>query len=851
MPEDANTRYLKELLKQADKANEQARLYERTILRDTPTDQKKPDEKEAEQKTKQESNKNGKISEEAEEIISVYSTKSKEKPFSNTQILRDSLASKMKESEDLLDYLKDEKTHSKSGKIEELYSLISSATTETQHDLEKVASKGKTSRLSDPESLPPKESFTQEKMFHFGDTQIFEEKPEANDTAAFDNDYEHLTEKITSGELDFIEEEDAKQTVLIKDEADKLIDESDLTIKDEDGEPLDETDINLRLAFDMMDENRHDIDEFLKKEKEKVKKQKNGKKQNTLPDIEYTSHDQNAEINEMLKKAIRRSRLKLILVAIISIAILYIELATKDSVFHSIYTRPGRYGNLYILIDLQLLFFCALIMLSNIRDGISGIFKLKLNTNSLLTVSLFFTTIYSVIMIFTRADSADLKLYGFPSAIACLCVLAVNYLNNKKDYHCFKVLASKKTKYVAAELDGKAKEADEFYKYLLEDSDLYTVKKTKFVSGFMQRTNKRAKGEDLFNFLVPVIILAGGVLFGIMYFLDNDLITSFMAFSMLIAASVPLASFFMIPLPIIAANKKGERQGSAFIGSAVTEEYADASVLSFADTEVYPAHLVKITSLKTYGDYRIDKIIPELAKIFTFIGGPLERVFTGALSEEIAPPKSIRLIESATDGICVAVDATHVFLGKKSYLRRYRFETPIDADDDLYERNVGSIMYVVMEEALAAKIYIKYSLNPLFDSLLKDMYRAGMCLGIKTLDPNINNELLSNGIKFKKCPIAILKAGNPEDMNGECETADSGIVSSFSLHTFLKMFVLCDKARHITKSNAIITVASVFLSFFAAFFLSITGDFAVINSYYMVLLQLIWLIPVWMTSLLL
>ncbi|HAN21438.1 MAG: hypothetical protein A2Y15_09230 [Clostridiales bacterium GWF2_36_10] len=843
MPEDANSLYLKELLKQADIANEQARLYERTKINDTvkPVPQQginfavKPSAK---------LHNTGRICDEAAEIISVYTKKEKEKPFSNTQSLRDSLAFQMQENKELLGYFDNNKVRSRSSKVEELYSLIHHATTATISDAE-VSSPTEVDkiRLVDSSTVPQKVTFPQEKMFYFGDTQEIDDEPVAKTTASFDSDYEKLTEKITSGEISFDnEEEDEHQVAFMDDEADKL------AIKDEDGEPLDETDINLRLAFNMMDESRYDIDEFLKKEKEKVKNHRKKLKLNKGNEYEYTSREQNSEINIMLKKAINHSRFKLISVIIFAFAIFYLELATKDSVFHSVFFKPGRYGILYILIDLQLLFFSALVMISNIKNGLSGIFKLKLNTDSMFTISFIFTAAYSFVMLFTDPTSAELKLYGFPCAVAAVCAITINYQNNKKDYHCFRVLASKKTKYAASELDNSAKEADEFYKYLLENSDLYTVKKTNFVSGFFTRTKKRAKGEDLFNFLIPSILLAGVVLFAVMYMLGSDLRTSFLSFSLLITTSVPLSSFFMIPLPIIAANKKGAKCNSAFIGNAVSEEYADASVMSFADTEVYPAHLVKITSLRTYGDYRIDKIIPDMAKVFAFIGGPLEKVFAGVLGDSVAVAKSIRLIESAADGICVAVDGTHIFLGKKSYMRRYRFETPGDPDDDMYEKSVGSIMYVVLNESLAAKVYIKYTLNPLFDSLLKDMYKAGMCLGIKTLDPNINNELLASGIKFKKCPIAILKAGSPEDMNGECQSIDSGIVSNASLHTFLKMFVVCDKARHVTKSNAIITIASVFLSFFAAFFLSITGDASAISSYYMVILQMIWLVPVWITS---
>lgn len=849
MPQDANSKCLKELLNQAENANEHARSFDRTKV----TEPVKPENKQQTARTEKPAQQNpqlhntGRINDEAAKIISLYSTKPKEKPFSNTQSLRDSLAMQIDEEKSLTGLYDGLKTRSKSGKFEELYSLINDAKMATQNDYEvKPPVEIDNSRLTDPEELPQQESFKQEKLFYFGDTQVIEDLPLPKNTASFDSDYEKLTEKITSGEISFDgEPEDENQIVLIEDESDKFI-------INEDDEPLDETDINLLLAFDMMDESKYDIKEFLSKGNEKKTENKKTKvKNNEITkehEYEYTSREQNPQVNIMLKKAIKRSRLRMLFATILTVLIFYMELSVTNSAFHPLYLSPGKFGILYILVDIQLLLFMAIILFPDLKNGLFAIFRFKLNSGTMLLLSFIASISYSTVILFTDPTNPGIKLYGFPCAVAALSTTVVNYMSNKKDYHCFRVLASKKPKYTAAQLGSNAKEADEFYKYLEETSDLYTVKKAKFVSGFFARMNRRAKGEDLFNFLIPVILAGASILFAVMLILDKDVITAFGSFSILIAASVPIASFFMIPLPVIAANKKGVRNSTAFIGNAVTEEYADASVMSFSDTEVYPAHLVKITSLRTYGDYRIDKIIPDLARVFSFVGGPLEQVFIGALSDSLVPATNARLIESAADGICVAIDGTHIFLGKKSYMRRYRFETPSDPDDDMYEKSVGSIMYVVLNESLAAKIYIKYTLNPLFDDLLKDMYKAGMCLGIKTLDPNINNDLLSLGIKFKKCPIAILKAGSPEDMNGENEVIDSGIVCNSSLHTFLKMFVVCDKARHITKSNAIITIASVFLSFIAAFFLSITGDAQSIGSVYLVLLQMIWLIPVCITS---
>ncbi len=855
MSRDSGDLYLEELLRQAEAINEQARQFERTKINHIPVKKESDSGQDNQDRAPQvegadfagnQKYKN-RLDGEIGEIISDYSTKDKtEKPFTNTQGLRDSLAAGIQENKELLGYYEGTKVRSTESKVDELYALIQDARAKTQSDVEKSPPEAiTTNRLVESDTLPEKDPYTQEKMFSFGDTLIIEDTPTIKSKAEFDSDYAGLSEKIASGEITFDSDEDEKQISFLQDETDKL------AIVDENGEPLDETDINLRIAFEMMDESEIDIDEFIKRETEKAKRSRKQKIQEEK-EYEYTSREQNAEVNAMLRKGIRTGFFKLAAIVLVALAVLYLEISYKSSPLHSDYLQPGgRSGILYILIDLQLLFLAGLIMGKNVKDGISGILKKQLNPNSLFTTSLILTALYTVTMIFIDPASPDLKLYSLPSVVAGLCIVLVEYLTSKKDYHCFRVLASKRTKYAAVLLESNAREADEFYKYLIEDSDLYTVQKAKFVTGFFERIRKRPKSEDIFNFLVPVLFGAGVILFGLVMILTGSFADSARAFGLLIAASVPLASFFMIPLPVIAANKKGAKNNSAFIGNGVTEEYADASVLSFVDTEVYPSHLVKITSFKTYGDYRIDKIIPELAKVFDYVGGPLQKVFSGAMSGKVSDPGFIRLIESAEDGICVAMDGTHVFLGKKSYIERYRFETPTDPDDYSFERNVGSIMYVVMNESIASKIYLKYSPNPLFDSLLKDMYKAGMCVGIKTLDPNINNEILTRSIKFKKCPIAILKAADTEDLHGEHEEINSGIVSGSSLHTFLRMFVLCDKARHITKSNAIITLAGLFLSFFATFFLAITGDVGIINSYYLVAVQLIWLLPVWLTSYLL
>lgn len=780
------------------------------------------------------------IDAETAELIDQYSKHKDEDPMTDTQKLRLKLAEQSDNSE-LLGYLTEERPNSTSERVEKLYEMINDARTRTMSDEEKVfpaAAVDNNFRFSDEPEEVQEEEYKQEEMFPLGDTFRFEEKKDDREVATFDSDYEKLTEKISKRTFHFESENESEGQVKFD------TDDDNLTLLG--GEALDETDINLRLAFEMMEDEDGTLEKLAAKNREK--RNRNKKKEEESLGVSYTSREQNSEIAKIYRKRMRGSLARIVMVAIFALCILFLETATAESSIHFDYIKPGRYGIVYILIDLQLLFFIGLMMLTPIRNGIKNLFKFRLNTDSLLAVSIFFASAYSLVLLFTNPYAADLKMYNLPAAFAALCSAVSSYLCAKKDYRCFRIVASKHPKYTACELTGGTREADEFYKYLFEDSDIYTVKRARFVDGFVERTEKRAKFEDVFNFIIPVVFLAGVALFVTMRILGSDTVAAYSAFSIIIAASVPAASFFMITLPVVSANRIGKKHNTAFVGNCIAEEYATASVLSFADTEVYPSSLVKINNIRLYGDYRIDAVITDLARLFNHVGGPLSKVLASTLSEKPEKPAMIRIIESSNDGLCVAMDGHNYFLGKRSYMRRYRFECPVDQDDDIFEKSVGSIMYVVMDEKLAAKLYIKYTINPLFDSLLRDMYKAGLCLGIKTLDPNINNDLINSQIKFHKCPISVLRAVDSEDVRGEAERVNSGVVCNSSLHNFLKMFALCDKARHITKSNIIISIISIFLSFVAVAFLGITGDIEAVTSLHAVAFQIFWLVPVWLVS---
>lgn len=771
---------------------------------------------------------------EEQEVINEYSDKSKVDPKASTKRLKELLAAHSAEDSALLSYFSDEKP--RAGKrVDDIYAILDGKEAAVAADNEEGG------RLSD--EVPERETFVQEKLFSLGDTVQLEELPlDSGEKATFDADFAALSDKINSGEIRIEPEENEDQITLgIDDEAQPLVT----------AEADNEKDKKLRMIFDMMEEGEapppkpEDLDgsAMFKRASsaKKAKKHRDKQKKEEAAAFEYTDRAQNTEIAAMLSRAVAISRFKFIGVLLITVAILFLETKTYTSDVTP-YLRPGRYGIIYILADLQLLFFIVMIMSQSVINGLKAFKGFKLTADSVLAASMIACTALCLVSAFADPTRLDLRLYNLVAASAATVLALIRHLQCKKDLYCFCTVASKKAKFTANALSGNTGEAGEFYKYLLESSELYTVKKASFVSGFFGRVNRRPESEDIFNFLLPANFVASVALFLASYLINGQLYYAFSSAVLLFCTATPLTSFIMISLPVIAANISAKRHGAAFVGNAVAEEYADAAVLSFADTEAFLPHLVSITSIKTYGSYPIDKLVTRLGMLFDYIEGPLKTV-TAKMLDNIPKPDSIRLIDSAADGLYIAMDGCDYYLGKRSYMRHCRLDAPVDETDEVYSKNVGSVMYMAINDAVVAKIYVKYGISGEFDELLRSMHKAGVCVGIKTLDPNINNELLQKNIKYKQCPVAVLKGGRPEEMNATEDKIDSGIVSTSSLHAFLKMFILCDRARHATKSNVIINIAAMVVAMFAVFFLSLTGEAQAYGSLTVMLFQLLWLLP--------
>ncbi|MBR4880987.1 MAG: hypothetical protein IKU19_03585, partial [Clostridia bacterium] len=239
------------------------------------------------------------------------------------------------------------------------------------------------------------------------------------------------------------------------------------------------------------------------------------------------------------------------------------------------------------------------------------------------------------------------------------------------------------------------------------------------------------------------------------------------------------------------------------------------------------------------------KVIYNVASLFKTLGGPLRDVFNIA-TKEFECSDDVEIVDIAEDGIEAVVSGKHIFYGKASYLHKNNFDPVVELNDQKIEfSGEACIAYLVCNDKVAAKLYIKYGIDPDFINISKQLYRSGMCIGVKTFDPCIDDTLLGKHINMSKYAVKVLKCRFLSEKTVTEERGESGVVSKKSPKSLLKTLTLCDKVNSVIRGAFAIKLISVLLAFCITVFVMFRGissiDFA---SAYATLYQLFWMIPI-------
>ena len=662
-------------------------------------------------------------------------------------------------------------------------------------------------------------------------------------------------------------------------DADEMPQERNEVTGDGASDEYDDVDVNLMMAFGMEDKLRDAVGE---KEAELLTARADEEaKTMTSTDIfaavgaddkpvtEFTDFSQAKDIHANYARKYRKTLLSLMASAVLTLILFFFENVGRPSALDS-----ATYPLVNLMFGLQLLVFEFALCFDIIKRGFASALTGKWIPESALTAVAAMSVLYQILLsIFGRSSFTT---YDFPAALCCTLALLCEFLNCRREMYSFNVTASKKVKYALCAMphDDAQGEQDAFREFyekpqesaptedtlsddftehdgsthaelgdVFEDRPIYRLRRGGFIDGFYEKIAAYPACKMILRLLIPAAVcmsllfaLIGGLR---MQSLSYGLSMGF--FSLIMCA--PMSCFITYSYPFYRACAAAFRSESAIIGEGAIEDYLDAEEITFEDKDIFEGKAVKVKSIKVYGNHRIDRVVFYAANLFRKYGGPLASVFNMA-TLELGTTDEVLFGEVADNGIEAIVAGTHVYVGKTDYLRDKGYAPAYDEEDEVIEGNGGiCVMFLAVEDEIAAKFYIEYTIDNELDSILRALYSAGVCIGIRTFDPNIDDAMLSRLLRYDRCPVRVIKCRTEQPENLAREHLDSAIISRRSVKDMLRAFMSCDRTLRTIRVGAALSVASMAVSAVVALIvIFFTGT--TVAGVWAALFQLFWLLPV-------
>lgn len=571
--------------------------------------------------------------------------------------------------------------------------------------------------------------------------------------------------------------------------------------------------------------------------------EKTGKSQFSKGDIysndyEYTDISQKKEIVGMYNYATKVSLRKLIVALVFSVILFLQENIFQLELFdfqHFDYLNMDKHPYIHIIAGLVGIFICAICAREQLYHGARSIIKKDYSPESVSVIALLVAIVHSLVSCLFVAIDFDIKimLFNFPASLILVISLLFTYFNVKRECLGFGVVSSKNPKFVLEKVQESNAEAE--YDTFTTTSNgefagqIARVAKTPFVKNYFANSNSNV---DIRKFLKVYYIIALAVPFTIAIvsaFLPEGrqwcqiqfgtvgwgkAYAAFVYFTIGILTVLPVGTLFSYSIPFLVANNNLFDSGVSIIGEDAILEFSKIDAIVVNDTTAFPPKNVKIKNIMGYNDYDIEKITYLAASGFSVVGGPLAEVFDAMLNNSVPKSSRAKFICSGRSHLSVQIDNHAVIFADKYGMTSQGIEVGSERED----KSDVSVMFMAVDGVLCSKMYIKYDINSEFLKTTKFINTKNMVLGVRTFDPNINNELLEKLSGISKKEIRVIKLTSMSDIPAPTHRCDGKIVSKGTSSALLSAIPTC---KRIVKTRKVIKAIKVLSSLVGATYASL------------------------------
>lgn len=579
---------------------------------------------------------------------------------------------------------------------------------------------------------------------------------------------------------------------------------------------------------------------------------------------EYRSNEQ----TDAVKKAYRSDSLSMILraagTAIFALVIVIYELFGKK--FGGAISAAD-YPAVHILVSLQLLLLAAAFSWRQLVRGLVGIFRFELTPHSAAAAAVVSVLVYDAALAVAAPDS--FTLYNIPAAFCLVMSVVYDILDLERQVRAFNALSGFETcctleradqVELAAALGGSSSAGK-------EDARITTamrLRRGNFAENYFKRTNKKNPALRALNYVIAPVMALSLVVFLISLAAGRGFVPSANTFTVMVLIAMPVFTMAGLIYPFCDMAKNLLRPTEVLLNEAEAEEYAGTDAVIFGEDDVFGPRSLLIKRIGLCGgamSSEVFEVLEGAATVFDKVGGVLAGAFRRAADSSIGgngtDVGAAEIKRLGDGGIAAEVGGRKYFIGNESFMTLSGIAAPVDRDDRAFAENGGSaVMYIAVDGEVALKMYISYIADEEFRGLVTTLSDRGIRPVMISNDPNIDDALMARLLGQLKCPLRVIRSNaETESEDGEKEektakdSVDAGLIADGSDWTSLVgALPACGKLCRVSELNNRISLGIIVLSVLLATFLGALGILGGMHSAYVLLYQIICVLPAVITS---
>ncbi|MGN0458329.1 MAG: hypothetical protein ACI4IL_05100 [Eubacterium sp.] len=462
-------------------------------------------------------------------------------------------------------------------------------------------------------------------------------------------------------------------------------------------------------------------------------------------------HDGNDILNNLLSRK-HNIHLQLAFTGLITVLLLLLTIFKDSGVLPNVLSS----NSVYFAVSLALVVVCLIANYNVILHGLN----LKKGINSDFPV-----TILSAIIVAQNIGfllNGDLWLdNGVLLSAALSFALIMSQLGKRqlmvRVIDNFDFIVNSENKYTVENIANTV-DAEIISRGHLEDEDpiIKTSVKTDFPTNFMEISCKNEPADRLAKYLSPITVLLSIILLVVVGIMDNFNTGINMAVCALTIAS-PIATLFFTNNLLSDVSAELDKFASRVCGyeGAVMASNANAMVMEAAD--LFGKQSCDLLGIKVFNKTKVDDAIIYTAAVIIQTKSPLAHVFDDVIigKQDILPTVENVTYEDKM-GTSAWVYGHKVLVGNRELLIHHGVNVPKESFEQKFTRKNRKALYLAIDGKIKAMFVVSYSADPDMKRELKKLEKSGITIIVRSCDPYINEESLTNLFSLPKGYIRVM-----------------------------------------------------------------------------------------------